>query len=382
MKTTLMHSLTYLCLLCVPRMLFAQGFSSESNGSYGAMNITADATLDLPADGIFHCTTINLAAGKTLRFNRNALNTPVYLLATGDVTITGIINVTGSPGTSSRGGFGGPGGFDGGAPGFGAENPPGAGYGPGGGKGGDNGTNFTSGVGSGSYRTSGSAPKVKNGATYGNQLLFPMVGGSGGGGLVGSPGPGGGGHGGGGAVLIASSTKITLSGQVVSSGWSTSFENTNGSGGAIRLVAPAVVGAGQFNVSGGVGGSGRTRIDTIDRREVAIGGIDVVGGLMQVFASPLPKLSVTTAAGTAITEGAQGPINITLPFNSSPNQTVTIRARDFSGPVPIRVVLAPDSGDPLVYDATIDNTTVNPADVTVNVVMPVNRLVRVNAWTR
>lgn len=127
-------------------------------------------------------------------------------------------------------------------------------------------------------------------------------------------------------------------------------------------------------------GHGRTRVDTLDRRTLNISGTDAVGGLMQVF-SP-QKLSIVTAAGTAIAEGAAGPVNIVLPFGSSPNQTVTVRARDFGGTVPVRVVLTPDNGTPLIYDTTINNTTTNPAEATVNVVMPINRLVRVNAWTR
>src|SRR2546428_5780226 len=100
------------------------------------MNITNATTLDLPADGIFRCTTINVASGVTLRFNRNALNTPVYLLATNDVTINGTIDVSGADYNSTTPGASGPGGFDGGLPGEGdgISAVPGEGYGPGGGK--------------------------------------------------------------------------------------------------------------------------------------------------------------------------------------------------------------------------------------------------------
>jgi hypothetical protein len=92
----------------------AQGFTSGSDGSYGPMNITSNTTLQLPPDGIFRCTTINVAAGATLRFQRNALNTPVTLLATGDVTISGSINISGAASLGNfAGGVAGPGGFDG-----------------------------------------------------------------------------------------------------------------------------------------------------------------------------------------------------------------------------------------------------------------------------
>ena len=62
--------------------LQAQTFSSGSDGSYGPMIITNNTTLDMPADGIFHCTTITIASTFNLSFKRNLLNTPVFLLAT------------------------------------------------------------------------------------------------------------------------------------------------------------------------------------------------------------------------------------------------------------------------------------------------------------
>lgn len=82
MKNNNRHLLALLLALGLPFWLrAADPFTSGSTGAYGEMNITANTTLALPPDGIFHCTTINVASGATLRFNRNALNTPVYLLA-------------------------------------------------------------------------------------------------------------------------------------------------------------------------------------------------------------------------------------------------------------------------------------------------------------
>ena len=98
-------------------------FNSGSDGSLGPTNITADTTLAVPPNGIFNYTTITIAAGKTLSFTRNALNTPVYLLAQGDVIINGTISVNGQPGTVGFGGASGPGGFDGGKPGVGGAAP-------------------------------------------------------------------------------------------------------------------------------------------------------------------------------------------------------------------------------------------------------------------
>lgn len=392
MKTKLTSLLAVWLVATQAPLLLAQGFNSGSTGAYGPMNITADTTLDLPPDGIFHCTTINVEAGGILRFNRNALNTPVYLLATGDVTISGQIDVSGGNGTASPpiGGKGGPGGFDGGSPGFDAV-PPGAGYGPGGGKGGPYTGFVENDVGSGSYATIDSRyVSTNHGATYGSPLLVPLVGGSGGGGSTGSPGLAGqGGGGGGGAILVASNTRILFdqSGQIAAyggSGYGGIY--AQGSGGAVRLVAPKIVGSSQNTIAVNTGaGQGRIRIDTLDRSGLSLsfGGQASVGAFLTVFPSPVPRLDIISAAGTSIPQGSTSPVTIQLPFGSTSNRTVTVQARDFGEQVPIRVVLTPESGVPTSYDATINNTSGNnPATATVNVVVPVNTKVAVNAWTR
>lgn len=58
------------------------------------------------------------------------------------------------------------------------------------------------------------------------------------------------------------------------------------------------------------------------------------------------------------------------------------RAQDFGQNVPIRVTLTPDNGPAQTYDAEINNTAANPAEVTVNVTFPVNVLTHVHTWTR
>jgi hypothetical protein len=215
-----------------------------------------------------------------------------------------------------------------------------------------------------------------------------MLGGSGGGGCTGSPGIGGGG--GGGAILLASNTRIVLTGSVQAMGGISPGGGGNGSGGAIRLVAPEVSGTGSLNVHGGNygsdGGHGRIRIDTIDRRDLRysfnpLSAVNV-GSFMAVFTTPVPRLDLLNAAGTAIPEGAASPVFIQLPFGSDPNRTVTVQARGFGTVVPIRVVLTPDSGDPIAYDDQIDNSTVNPAQRTVAVTLPLNVRTHVGVWTR
>ncbi len=371
-------------------MLQAQNFDSGSTGAYGPMNITTNSMLDLPPDGIFHCTTINIASNATLTFKRNALNTPVYLLATSNVTIRGTINVDGRDISTTLppvGAEGGPGGFDGGMPGV-LGFPPGAGFGPGAGRGGPD-TFDTNGVGMGAYGRLPSVLKTNNGAIYGSPLLVPLVGGSGGGGT-----PSSGGSGGGGAILVAANTRIDLAtvGVGISARGGAAFTATyggHGSGGAIRLVAPVVAGNATLNVSGGFqnqqAGHGRIRVDAIDRKGLNLSftpstAASVGSFMVGIAPANAPQLDIVEAAGTNIAPGS-GPVQVLLPFGSTTNRTITVQARNFGGDVPIRVVLTPENGIPVAYDATINNA-VSPAQTAVNVVMPVNQIVHVHAWTR
>ena len=41
----------------------AAPFNSGSTGAYGPINVTSNTTLAMPADGVFHCTTINVGSG-------------------------------------------------------------------------------------------------------------------------------------------------------------------------------------------------------------------------------------------------------------------------------------------------------------------------------
>ena len=79
----------------------AQTFSSGSNGSLGAFAPGANTTVALPSDGILNYTTIIISAGVNVTFTSNAANTPVTMLATGDVTVNGTINLNGTNGTGA-----------------------------------------------------------------------------------------------------------------------------------------------------------------------------------------------------------------------------------------------------------------------------------------
>ncbi len=368
--------------------LYGQNFDAGSDGSLGDVVITNNATLNLPPDGKLHFRSLTVNSGNTLRFNRNARNTPVFVLAQTEVVVNGAINIDGGAQAVNTGGFGGPGAFDGGKPGFGPEVPSGFGYGPGGGSSGSQPSGVCSVPGippAGSYGTLGFG--ATNGV-YGNALLIPLVGGSGGGGGQGSTAGGGGG---GGAILIAANNRVAISGSIQARGGFGGACDNAGSGGAIRLVSFKVEGAGTLDAEGGrtpnrgpgTGGNGRVRIDTVIRTGLNfnIAGVSSIGGNLLVFPPAVATLNVIEAAGNAVPLGSD-PIVFTLPFGSTTNRTIRIQAQDFARNVPIRVTLTPDSGAKRVFDAEVDNTTVNPAVLDVPVTVPVNTLVTVHCWTR
>lgn len=274
-------------------LAFAAGasYDSGSTGADGAFNPTTSQSVQLPPDGVFNYTSVNIPSGVTITYIKNAANTPVTILASGDVTIAGTLSVSATQPSSSSDisgpGLGGPGGYDGGrgglpggnasswVSGYGGPNVGRAGVGPGGGAPGT--VHYPSGwYGSGWFDASvggggayGAAPNGSGGycpttpgVVYGSATLLPLVGGSGGGGGAGGPNlPGSGGGGGGGAILIAASGTINVTGALLADGGSpVSPGATNigrgayggaGSGGAIRLIATTVSGNGTISAAGG-----------------------------------------------------------------------------------------------------------------------------------
>jgi len=366
MKTTDLTKPILALGLAASLPLGAQPFSSGSNGSYGPMDITTNTTLDMPPDGIFHCTTIDVANGAILTFNKNPLNTPAYLLATGDVVINGAIDVSGGNGSGAFPGKGGPGGFDGGYgrdPNFEGSD----GQGPGGGR---------RDPGAGGVFAS---PRPNNTNVYGNTLLSPLIGGSGGAGNF------GGGGGGGGAILVASTTRITVNGSIRARGgvgWA------GASGGGIRVVAPVVTGGGSFDVNPSqVQGSpteGRTRLDSLDRlasRQLAMSGRWTRGSQMFVFPSSSPRLDIVEVAGTPIPVGTNNPVSIRLPVGSSATQAVRVQARNFTNDVPITVAVTPESGSSSRFDGVIPFSG-DLSLSTVDVTLPLDTVCHLHVWTR
>ncbi len=365
-----------LCLLAANSLLGA-AFDSGSDGSYGAIDVTNSITLDMPSNGVFHCTTIRVRNGKSLSFRPNALNTPVYLLARGDVIIEGDagISVDGQNSSGAIPGGGGPGGFAGG---FGQQQiyPAGDGQGPGAGRAAT------------AQRGVFSFAAGNNSNIYGNTLLVPLIGGSGG---AGQPGVLSGGGGGGGAILIASSTSVNLvnNGVILARGGD---GYGGGSGGAIRIVAPVVFGGNNFNQnfyvnSNGDGSYGRVRIDTLDRlawRSLGFiqAGKWTVGTRMLTGLDDPRRLDIIEAAGTTIPVGTGSRVSITLPIGASTNQVVTVRASGFTNDVPITLVVIPENGASTRYPSVITVTGGNPGTNTMTVTLPVDAVTYLQVWSK
>lgn len=305
-------------------------FVSGSTGADGAFDLSTTPVtvpagtvvngnnyeVPLPANGTFNFTTVNITTGKTVTFKKNAANTPVYMLATGDVTIAGTITVSGASTTyTTSPGAGGPGGYNGGYGGA-TGLPGGNGMGPGGGGGGPS-TSYRSG-GGGGFATAGGSQGANYGAggpAYGNPNLVPLIGGSGGGGMSGlTTGSGYGGGGGGGAILIASSGTITITGSVTAKGGDTPGSAPGaGSGGAIKLMANVISGSGTISTKGGnvsaytKGGDGRIRFEADTNNFIP--GTDPVYTYSQpgsVFVANMPVLSITSVAGVNVPANPTG----------------------------------------------------------------------------
>ncbi|HEX7486149.1 MAG TPA: hypothetical protein VF332_08360 [Vicinamibacterales bacterium] len=180
--------------------------------------------IQVPESGVFNFTTVDVGPF-SIRFRPNSRNTPVIVLATGDMTLSGAIDV--SP--SSNGRTPGPGGF------YGGNGQYRNGFGPGGG-----------------------TADAHNGRWVGSLSLVPITGGSGGAGFVDINGSYEGG-GGGGAIVFAASGAITVSGTIRADGaLGTYGADGHGSGGAIRIVANqiTVTETGTLFAQGGRGAPG------------------------------------------------------------------------------------------------------------------------------
>ena len=372
----------------------SQQFTVGSNGSYGEMVFPVNAgprSLPVPPDGIFNCTRVHIPSGTTLKFIRNKLNTPVYLLATQNILIEGIIDVSGELNT----GAGGPGGFDGAArPAAGQA--PGSGHGPGGARGSafsSTGTDPSDVRSVAAFLTppKGSNVSKNGGKPYGSPLLVPLIGGSGAGALVVTDlGVLASGGGGGGAILIGSDTKVEILGSILAKGGSFSAGISCGSGGAVRILAPEVSGTGLIscvggtdNLTGPVGGDGGIRIDTMDAKNMRITtqGVYSIGRFMTVFPPTITRIQILKVDSIDVDQSAAEPVSVILPFGSPSRQTVKLRGTGFVGEVPIEVALVPDHGPSSRFQLALTGQAGVATEVETEVDMPINVKTRLYVWT-
>ena len=370
----------------------AQAFSSGSTGALGAFAPAANTTVTLPPDGVLNYTTVNIPSGVTVTFTPNAANTPVTMLATSDVTIAGTVSVDGADGVLSSasplikpGGAGGPGGFAGGHSG-GPNSLGSPGLGPGG----------------GIPSAAGNSPVVE--ASYGAPSTFvtliPLFGGSGGAGRAGSTtDSGSSGAGGGGAIVIASSTQITVTGLISANGGTRPDEFParagDGSGGAIRLVAPSISNTGTIRAKEGIFGSD-TNQGHIRLEAQTFGSL----GTLQGFSSTSNTLGPITAASTpalmnmpTLTFSAVGGVaapgtvagsyvtaDVSLPQGTTNSIPVTLRATNIPVGTIFTVVVAPQANFANTFNSAQSIGTFSSSMATASVDLPAGQVSLLKAF--
>jgi hypothetical protein len=373
--------------------------NTGSDGSDGALIVLANTNIDMTSrpSGIYQYSSVYITNGATVAFTPNANNTPVVWLVQGDAIISGTVNLSGANNIGAAGSAGGPGGYRGGS----GISP--VGQGPGGGSS-MTFSNFQNvRAGYASYGTLGSTTNtcfgMSNGipgSVYGNNYLIPLLGGSGGAGISNSCG-GVGGTGGGGAILIAASGQIQLNGTIncrggfpnsslpcSSSTTTTYYYGGFGSGGAIRLVASIINGAGTINTSSGdncsssIGGQGRVRFDTYVNNFTGTVTNGVFSQGSQFVLIPASgagaQLYIATVAGQPVSSTPSG-VLITPDVFISALQTnpVPVQVQCASLPLntPITVTVTPLSGTPV--SVTVSNATGSVASSTATALIHMSR---------
>jgi hypothetical protein len=379
-------------------------FVSGSTGADGAFEPTTNIAVQIPESGVFNYTTVSIPSGVTVTFKKNSQNTPVTLLATGDVLINGIINLNGTNGSYFNPGASGPGGFDGGVggtvgqigkrgegPGGGGGGSPRAGdyYGAGGG----GGAGFANGGSVGGTFTA-SSPGGSGGQAYNNERILPVIGGSGGGGGGGAnANAGGGGGGGGGAIVIASTTTTSLNGSITANGGNGANGDGaagygggggGGAGGSVRLVASTLSGNGAITASygnggtgnnsnaGGAGSVGRIRLEGITiQRTTGTTPPTTLGQLYGVVPANMPNLTITSIGGMDvpnIPKGAFSTPDVMLPFNIKNPITVVVTGTNIPTAQTVTVKASPSVGSATSATGTLSGTdTSSSTSVSLNI---------------
>jgi len=327
-------------------------------------------TVTNKSDGIFNFRSINISNAWTVRFTANTLNTPVYLLATGNVVIAGTIDVSGETVTGATAGHGGPGGYGGGN----ASLKDGWGHGPGFGV--DCGSDYNAAFG----RTLGlNCDDFGQRRAYGTIDLVPMIGGSGGAATSATYGGGGGG----GAILIASSGTITMSGRISADGGT--GNNGEGSGGAIKLMANTITGEGVISAVpyNGSGGEGRIRLEAcVDQRMSATAPSATFATPGIIILNPTPTITVASIGGQNTPWPPSGSITSTpdMTVTNLPNTaTISVAASYISTGTTFNIIINPVSGSNLVASGTLSSGNFTLSSGSVYMPVYTDRVWRVNA---
>jgi hypothetical protein len=328
--------------------------------------------------GIFHFQSINISTNWTVKFTRNTLNTPVFLLAQSNVTISGTIDVSGAnaSGSSNPGAAGGPGGYDGASSGASDQA---RGFGPGGSVGVNYAGHMFVGFNSGGVEDGDGRP-------YGAAVpdILPMIGGSGGGGTTNPNQPG---SGGGGAILIASSMTQTITGSIYANAGSSPAGGA-GSGGSVRLIAQTLTGDGTIQALGNFGGIGTGFKSSVGR--IRIEGCTLlrapfsdptatIGFPGQVFVSNAPTIQITSVAGQTIP--APPTNSFTNPDVSGINEgtiNISVLSSNITPGTEFRVIITPEYGGNIVSNGTLSGMY-TASTGTVSMSHYSNRAWRVNA---
>jgi hypothetical protein len=376
----------------------ALAFDSGSTGADGSLTPNVNTEVQLPPSGVLNYASINIPSGVTVRFRRNALNTPVTLLVSGNATIAGIIEISGGAAPGINGadggnvaddglpGVGGPGGFAGGNGGqadpstaVGSRVTAQAGLGPGGGRPQTTALqNRCSGSG-GSFASAGQSASTCGGssAIYGNVDLLPLIGGSGGAGGAGTSSTGGAGGGGGaGALLMAVSGTLNLTGSILAVGGAGGSTGQGffaagggvgggGSGGAVRLIASTLSGNGPITATAGAagrysdnnagygGGVGRIRLEAdVLTRTAQTDPAFTTSTPGPLNVAGVPTIRIASVAGVAAPASPTGNADIVLPAATPNPVAVTIETTNVPLGNTVSLITTPPRGLPVTTTST------------------------------
>jgi hypothetical protein len=418
------------CLYTLTLMLLAAvapaQFRSGSTGADGALSFppgdgsprvvdfdpaSFNPPLDADGDGVYHLTTVSIPPNVTVRLRADRCGwRPLFWLCSGPVQILGTLDLSGEApreipyGQLTPVTIPGPGGFPGGVAESAPDQPAQPGLGPGGGE-------FPRQ--SGTHATQGFL--AWDTPLYGNPFLVPLLGGSGG---AGSPRNNSvsdrldtvmSGGAGGGAILIASDMSIQVDGAILAlggdlpngregGGFTQAYLSGSGSGGAIRLIAPEISGAGRIAAGRDPldftltpGGHGRVRLESgSDNFSGVLFGVVRRVSLLPTTPLGLPGTVPHPTLRLTAMNGAPLPARPAALFSAADVEidtaepvTLGIEARHVPPGTIVRVLLLNETS----YVATVDSgplvgtLELSTASITVNVDQGFSRVLAHALWS-